>query len=96
MLTGARQSTTGIVGQRSTPTQSTVATVTAREPALVLLNRTSLVELFDRIRDQFNPVRAFAIGFGVYGVARIVYLLIFQPPGFHESPLSQLITRLIH
>ena len=63
--------------------------------ACVLLNRTSLVELFDRIGDQFNPVRAFAIGFGVYGVARIVYLLIFHPPGFHESPLSQLITRLI-
>jgi hypothetical protein len=42
MLTGARQSTTGIIGQRSTPTQSTVAQVTASGAALAALNCTSL------------------------------------------------------
>ena len=34
MLTGARKRTTGIIGQRNTPTPSTVARVTARGPAL--------------------------------------------------------------
>ena len=42
MLTGARQRTTGIIGQRNTPTESTVAPVTASGPALALRNRTSL------------------------------------------------------
>ena len=32
MLTGARQRTTGTIGQRSTPTQSTVTSVTASGP----------------------------------------------------------------
>ena len=42
MLTGARQKTTGIIGQCNTPTESTVAAVTARGPALALPNGTSL------------------------------------------------------
>src|SRR5213080_3127335 len=45
----------------------------------VLLNRASFVELFDRVTDRLNVVRVLAIAFGVYGIARIVYLLAFQP-----------------
>jgi len=62
----------------------------------VLLNRASFVELFDRVTDRLNVVRFLAIAFGVYGIARIVYLLAFQPVSFHESPLSRLITGLTH
>lgn len=64
--------------------------------ACVLLNRSDVVQLLDRIAGRFNVVRAFAIGFAVYGVARIVYLVAYHPVTFHESPLSQLIVRLIH
>ncbi len=62
----------------------------------VLLNRTGGVQLLDRIAGRFNIVRAFAIGFAVYGIARIVYLVAYDPASFHDSPLSQLIARLIH
>ena len=63
--------------------------------ASVLLNGSSLPKSFDRITGRFKLVRAFAIAFGVYGIARIVYLLVFQPLSFYESPLSRLITNLI-
>jgi len=62
----------------------------------VLLNRSNMVQLLDRIAERFNVMRMFAIGFGVYGIARIVYLLAYHPLSFHDSPLSQLIARLIH
>lgn len=62
----------------------------------VLLNRATFVELFDRMTHRFNLVRAFAISFGVYGVVRIIYLLVFHPVTYHESPLSRLITGLVH
>lgn len=62
----------------------------------VLLNRSNMVQLVDRVAERCNLVRMFAIGFGVYGIARIVYLLAFRPLSFHDSPLSQLIVRLIH
>lgn len=64
--------------------------------ACVLLNRESAVQAFHRITERFNFVRAFAYAFAVYGTARIVYLLVFQPSAFHGSALSQLIARLIH
>jgi Protein of unknown function (DUF2752) len=62
----------------------------------VLLNISNVVQILDRVAERFNLVRMFAIGFGVYGVARIVYLLAFHPLSLHDSPLSQLIARLIH
>jgi hypothetical protein len=62
----------------------------------VLLNRIDAVQLLDRIAGRFNIVRSFAYAFAVYGVARIVYLVAYYPVTFHESPLSQLIVRLIH
>ena len=61
----------------------------------VLLNRTAVVERLDRFARRFNIVKAFAIAFAVYGIARIVYLLAYHPDAVRESPLSQLIARLI-
>ena len=63
--------------------------------ACVLLNRTAVVERMDRFGRRFNIVKAFAISFAVYGIARIVYLLAYHPDAVRESPLSHLIARLI-
>lgn len=63
--------------------------------ACVLLNKAGAVHFFARIAGRFNLVRAFAIAFGVYGVARIVYVVVYNPLVFDESPLSKLIARLI-
>jgi hypothetical protein len=62
----------------------------------VLFKREKAVRVFDGVSERFNVVRAFAYAFVVFGVGRIVYLLIFQPLPFHEAPLSRLIARLFH
>ena len=62
----------------------------------VLFNREKIVLTFDRIVDRLNLVRVIVYSFAVYGGARIVYLLAFKPLDLHNSPLSQLIARLIH
>jgi hypothetical protein len=64
--------------------------------ACVLTNRIGAVHLLDRIAGRFNVAWTLAIGFAVYGIARIVYLVAYHPVSFHDSPLSQLIARLIH
>jgi uncharacterized protein DUF2752 len=64
--------------------------------ACVLSNNNGIVHLFDRIALRFNVVRAFALAFGVYGIARIVYLLAYHPLAYQDTPLSRLIVRLIH
>ena len=64
--------------------------------ACVLSNRIGAAQLLDRIAGRFNVAWTFAIGFAVYGIARIVYLVVYYPISFHDSPLSQLIARLIH
>jgi hypothetical protein len=61
----------------------------------VLLNRIATVQRLDRIAGRVNIVKAFAVGFAVYGVARIVYLLAYHPITFRTSPLSQLVARFI-
>lgn len=64
--------------------------------ACVLLNRTDAVQLLDRFGGRFNLVRAFAVAFAVYGIARILYLVAYSPGTLNDSPLSHLIARLIH
>ena len=59
----------------------------------VLLNRTVVIERVDRMAGRLNIVKAFAIGFVVYGIARIAYLIAYHPMTFRDSPLSQLIGR---
>jgi len=64
--------------------------------ACALFDRERMVLAFDRIAERFKLVRAFAYGFAIYGSARIVYLLAFQPLVVHDSPLSRLLAHLIH
>lgn len=62
----------------------------------VLIDRKRIAGMFDRLAERFKLVRAFAYGFAIYGSARIVYLLAFQPSILHDSPLSRLFARMIH
>ena len=57
----------------------------------VLVNGTAAVQRLDRTARRVNLVKAFLIGFAVYGVARIGFLLAYQPTAFQNSPLSKLI-----
>jgi len=63
--------------------------------AFVILNVFRPVQALDRIGGRLNVVRAFFIGFAVYGVVRIGYLIASDPSSFRNSPLSHLIARLI-
>jgi hypothetical protein len=64
--------------------------------ASVLLNKSNLAEELDRMARRYNLVRASAVAFAVYGVVRIIYLVVYGPFQFRESPLGQLIARLTH
>ena len=63
--------------------------------SFVLLNIMNPVRVVDRIFGRLNIVRAFFVGFAVYGIVRIVYLLAYDPASFRGSPLSHFIARLI-
>jgi hypothetical protein len=63
--------------------------------ACLLLKVSSPVQVVDRISGRLNIVRVFALGFVVYGVVRIAYLLAYDPSSYRNSPLSHLIARLI-
>ena len=60
----------------------------------VMLDRTALVRRYDEFVARFSLVRMYAIAFGVYGIVRIVYLLMFDP--LPQSPLSRFVASLIH
>src|SRR5262249_16083667 len=62
----------------------------------VFSNRTSAAQWFDSLALRQRFVRWIVIAFGVYGLVRIAYLLVYHPASFNESPLSRLIARLIH
>ena len=62
----------------------------------VLLNRSRPVMLFDRMAERFHLVRAFLIAFAVFGVARIIYVLIYHPQLAQDSPMMKLIGRLFN
>src|SRR6185503_7852536 len=54
---------------------------------MVLLNGNKFVFAFDQFVEQFRLVRAFTFAFIVFGIARILYVLIFKPGPFKASPL---------
>lgn len=60
----------------------------------VLLDRTEMVRRYDEFAARFSLVRMYAIAFGVYGIVRIVYLLMFDP--LPQSPLSRFVASLMH
>jgi hypothetical protein len=63
--------------------------------ALILANKTEPVAVFDRLTTRFKLIRNFAIMFGVFGVARILYLVfVVRPESLGHSPLMRLVARL--
>jgi len=63
--------------------------------ALILANRTEPVAAFDRLTTRFKLVRNFVIAFGVFGVARILYLVfVVRPESLGQSPLMRLVAGL--
>jgi hypothetical protein len=62
---------------------------------LVILGRTKPVREFDQLAARLKPVQTFVIVFMLFGLARIAYLLIYQPATWRESPVSKLIIWLM-
>ena len=54
------------------------------------------VALFDRTVDHIKLVRTFVIALGVYGVGRIVFLIIWQPQSVEGAPILRLLERVLH
>ncbi len=44
----------------------------------------------DRLAARVKPMRWFAIAFAVYGIGRIVYILLYNPSARTSSPISKL------
>ena len=61
---------------------------------MVLLNGKGFVFAFDQFVERFRLVRAFTFAFIIFGVARILYVLLFQPGPFRASPLMNWLSRL--
>ena len=53
------------------------------------------VEFFDRTFNHLMLVRVFAISLGLFGIGRIVYILIWAPSGVPESPLMRLVQKML-
>ena len=62
----------------------------------VLVGVKGPVAAFDRAVNHIKLVRAFAIALGLFGLGRIVYLVIWQPAGLRDSPLMRLVERIIN
>jgi hypothetical protein len=62
--------------------------------ACVLLNRQGFPRAFDDFAERFRLIRWTAIAFAIYGVARIVYILVAAPDGIRPSAFSELLARL--
>lgn len=62
--------------------------------ALVLSAWNKFVFAFDQFAERFRLVRAFAFAFVIFGIARILYALLFQSESLHASPMMKLISRI--
>lgn len=63
--------------------------------ALVLASNRERVAAIDRFTWRFKLVRQSVIVFGVYGVARILYIiLVLRPESLGQTPLMRLVARL--
>jgi len=60
----------------------------------VLLNRPGFPRAFDAFAERFRLIRWTAIAFAIFGVARIIYILVADPGSLHHTALSQLLARL--
>jgi len=62
---------------------------------LILAGKTEPVGAIDRFTWRFKLVRNFVIAFGMFGLARIIYIIVFlRPQGLTQSPLMRLVARL--
>src|SRR5438128_642741 len=62
--------------------------------ACVLLNRQRFPRAFDTFAERFRLVRWAAIAFAIFGLARVVYVLIVAPESVHQTALTELWSRL--
>ena len=63
--------------------------------ALVLTGKSDPVAAIDRMTIRFKLVRNLVVAFGVFGVVRILYLvLVVRPENLGQSPLMRLVARL--
>lgn len=62
----------------------------------VLLKKEKFLSRFDRMAERLRPVRAFLVAFAVFGVARIIYLLIYYPQLAQGSAMMKLVGRLFN
>ena len=63
--------------------------------ALVLAGKSDPVAAIDRMTIRFKLVRNLVVAFGVFGVVRILYLvLVVRPENLGQSPLMRLVARL--
>ena len=60
----------------------------------MLLGRQRFPRAFDAFAERVRLVRWAAIAFAVFGVARIVYILIVAPESVHQTALAELWSRL--
>ena len=60
----------------------------------VLLGRSRFPRAFDAFAERVRLVRWAAIAFAVFGVARIVYVLVVAPESVHRTALTELWSRL--
>jgi hypothetical protein len=51
---------------------------------------------FDHIANRFRLIKVFAVAFVIFGLGRIVYLLIYSPEILSGSPLARLISWINH
>jgi hypothetical protein len=57
----------------------------------VLTNQFKPAFALDRLAARVRPMRLFAIAFAVYGIGRIVYILLYNPSARTSSSISKLI-----
>jgi hypothetical protein len=62
----------------------------------VLSGRIGFADAFDRAMERFFIVKRLAIAFLVFGVARIVYVLIFHSESFRSSPVLRFVSRVFN
>ena len=62
----------------------------------VLMNKLSLVSRIDQFLVRYVVLKRLLIGFVVFGVARIAYILVFHLDSVRQSPVANLLVNLFH
>jgi len=62
---------------------------------LVLMNRIQPVFAFDQLAERTQLTRRFVVAFIAFGIARVLYVLLFQPEPFGASPLVKWFSSLL-